>query len=361
MAPKRAAAKAPRAAAKPANNVSKNADIEDAHLQFSFGDDGPRAQAALLDWWDVGHREMPWRRELASTASVSAADREVWAYKVWVSEIMLQQTQVDRVVPYWEKWTTKWPDVASLAAASEDDVRAVWTGLGYYRRCAFLLEGAREVHASGSFPQTRDEWLKIKGVGAYTSAAISSIVFGDKTPVVDGNVIRILARLRACPELPTGRIGSKLWWLLAAEIVGVDCARPGDANQAMMEFGATLCTKANPKCNACPLQKQCEAGVRVALFAAAPLASGRGYAEAAAAGADGAAKRVSARYPAVAEKKASVRVDAVVCVLQTAASVEQPGPSQGQPRPAAGLWEGGSQGPRRGPWIADHRSLASRN
>ncbi|KAJ8606106.1 hypothetical protein CTAYLR_010565 [Chrysophaeum taylorii] len=202
---------------------------------------------ALLRWWDRGHRSMPWRRE------APLADRFQWAYQVWVSEVMLQQTQVDRVVPYYEKWLAKWPTVDALAEASIDEVRALWTGLGYYRRAAFLVEGAKQIVAMDAPPKTRDAWLKVKGVGPYTAAAIASICFDERVPVVDGNVVRVLARLRAVEEP-----NEKLWWRLAGEIVNAACDRPGDANQALMELGATVCTKANPSCDACPLRDECD-------------------------------------------------------------------------------------------------------
>lgn len=214
----------------------KKRDIEDTVAPVSS------STRALMEWWDQGgHRKMPWR--LPSTT----IDRDQWAYEVWVSEIMLQQTQVDRVIPYYERWVARWPTVRDLATASEDDVKSMWTGLGYYRRAKFLLEGARSI--TGDMPRSKAEWLKVKGVGPYTASAISSICYDESTPVVDGNVVRVLARHRAVGE-------DSDFWQLAGEMLDRD--RAGDFNQAIMELGATVCTKANPKCDSgCPLAPTC--------------------------------------------------------------------------------------------------------
>ena len=262
-------------------------DIESLYATYKLAD-APAATASLLAWWDAGHRSMPWRRE--SGEAVSDAERERWAYRVWVSEVMLQQTQVSRVTPYFERWVARWPDVGALAAAEEAEVRALWSGLGYYRRCKFLLEGAADLARPGAvFPTTRAEWLKVRGVGPYTAAAVASIVYGEAVPVVDGNVIRVASRLAACGERPTSTTSMKLWWRLAAQVVPPDCARPGDANQALMELGATVCTKAAPACGACPLALSCRA-----------RASGGDV----------------ARFPAVEAKPKAARVSVAVLVLQ---------------------------------------------
>ena len=134
-------------------------DIEDTITK----PDGAAARQDLLKWWDAGHRAMPWRRE------TPADDKKSWAYGVWVSEVMLQQTQVSRVDPYWRRWMERWPSVESLAQADESDVKALWSGLGYYRRCAFLLEGAKQLASSNEWPTSKDQWLKVKGVGPYTA------------------------------------------------------------------------------------------------------------------------------------------------------------------------------------------------
>ena len=219
-------------------------DIEDTVVK----PDGAAARQDLLKWWDAGHRAMPWRRE------TPADDKKAWAYGVWVSEVMLQQTQVSRVDPYWRKWMARWPSVESLAQADEADVKALWSGLGYYRRCAFLLEGAKQLASANEWPTSKDQWLKVKGVGPYTAAAISSIVYGERTPVVDGNVVRVFSRLAMCGEKPT----AKVWWSLAGSLTD-GCDRPGAINQALMELGATTCSKQKPSCGGCPLRGHCAA------------------------------------------------------------------------------------------------------
>lgn len=200
----------------------------------------------LLAWWDRGHRAMPWRRERDD--GIDEAARDQWAYEVWVSEIMLQQTQVDRVVPYYQTWLGKWPTAEALASADSSDVLAAWSGLGYYRRARFLLEGARQVAEDP--PRSRDAWLRVKGVGQYTAAAIASVCFDERVPVVDGNVVRVLARHRALEDKPPDAV----FWRLAGQFIG---ERPGDTNQAMMDLGATVCTKSAPRCDACPLAPTC--------------------------------------------------------------------------------------------------------
>ena len=219
-------------------------DIEDTITK----PDGAAARQDLLKWWDAGHRAMPWRRE------TPADDKKAWAYGVWVSEVMLQQTQVSRVDPYWRRWMERWPSVESLAQADESDVKALWSGLGYYRRCAFLLEGAKQLASANEWPTSKEQWLKVKGVGPYTAAAISSIVYGERTPVVDGNVVRVFSRLAMCGEKPT----AKVWWSLAGSLTD-GCDRPGAINQALMELGATTCSKQKPSCGGCPLRGHCAA------------------------------------------------------------------------------------------------------
>lgn len=223
--------------------VVKPKDIEDTVVK----PDGPAARRDLLKWWDAGHRAMPWRKETPSE------DTKAWAYGVWVSEVMLQQTQVSRVEPYWKKWMARWPSVEALAAADEADVKALWTGLGYYRRCAFLLEGAKQL-TTMAWPTSKAEWLQVKGVGPYTAAAIASIVYGEQTPVVDGNVVRVFSRLATCGEKPT----AKVWWSLAGALTE-NSDRPGAVNQALMELGATCCSKQKPSCDRCPLRDHCAA------------------------------------------------------------------------------------------------------
>jgi A/G-specific adenine glycosylase len=201
-------------------------------------------QEALLKWYAEHRRDLPWRR---------TAD----PYPIWVSEIMLQQTQVQTVLPYFDLWMKRFPSVEALADAEEADVLSAWQGLGYYRRCKLLLAGAKWVRENG-IPATADGWRQVPGVGRYTAGAISSIVFGEQTPVVDGNVQRVFSRLTACSE--PGKELEKRAWAWAAEHVPVVC--PGDWNQALMELGATVCTPRNPSCEVCPLHSMCQAQQR---------------------------------------------------------------------------------------------------
>ena len=199
---------------------------------------------SLLSWYDRAGRTLPWR------VRSSCAD----PYRVWLSEIMLQQTTVAAVVPYFSRFVETWPTVADLAAAPRDDVLGAWAGLGYYSRARNLHAAAQQLAATG-FPETEEGWRKLPGVGAYTAAAIAAIAYGQPANVVDGNVERVIARLRAVetplpdakPELRT----------LAAELVTADC--PGDYAQALMDLGATICTPKSPKCGACPWQAACAA------------------------------------------------------------------------------------------------------
>jgi len=174
-------------------------------------------------------------------------------YAIWLSEIMLQQTRVDTVVPYYQRFLRRFPDVGSLAAATEDDVLAEWSGLGYYRRARMLHAGAREVVATwgGSVPATAADLRTLPGIGRYTSGAIASIAFGEQVPLVDGNVARVLSRVAALHGSPS----EKALYALAEELVPK--ARPGDFNQALMELGATVCTPERPRCGQCPIAKEC--------------------------------------------------------------------------------------------------------
>ena len=175
----------------------------------------PTMRGDLLRWYDAGHRSLPWRHEEPAEAGVDGAARR--AYAVWVSEIMLQQTQVERVKEYYRRWMARWPTVADLAGASLDDVREAWQGLGYYRRARFLLEGAQQIvgERGGALPSSAAEWRQIKGVGEYTAGAISSIAFGCHEAAVDGNVIRVFTRLRAIGADATAPPVTKALWRLA--------------------------------------------------------------------------------------------------------------------------------------------------
>jgi A/G-specific adenine glycosylase len=196
----------------------------------------------LLAWFDREKRAMPWR---ASTDP----------YRVWVSEIMLQQTQVATVIPYYERFMRRFPTLESLAGASEDDVLSLWAGLGYYSRARHLLAAARAVRERGSFPDSFDELLRLPGFGRYTAGAVGSIAFGLRIPCIDGNVIRVVSRLLALEEDPRKGAARKTVEEAAAE--WVDPRRPGDFNQAMMELGAVVCTRDAPYCLLCPLRELC--------------------------------------------------------------------------------------------------------
>jgi A/G-specific adenine glycosylase len=212
-----------------------------------------RVSAALLAWYDVHARVMPWR--------VGPADRRAGVrpdpYRVWLSEIMLQQTTVATVRDYFRRFTDRWPDVGALAAARDEDVMAEWAGLGYYARARNLLKGARAVVAehNGQFPAARDTLLMLPGIGPYTAAAVAAIAFDEPETVVDGNVERVIARLFAV-EAPLP-IAKRELTALAATLTPAD--RPGDHAQAMMDLGATICTPRNPACGICPLIAFCKA------------------------------------------------------------------------------------------------------
>lgn len=208
---------------------------------------------ALLRWYDRHARVMPWR--------VSPQDRALGVqpdpYRIWLSEVMLQQTTVAAVKDYFHRFTARWPTVADLAAARDEDVMAEWAGLGYYARARNLLKAARAVaqdHA-GKFPGNRDALLALPGIGPYTASAIAAIAYDEPATVVDGNVERVMARLHAV-ETPLPPAKAALT-ALAAELTPVH--RPGDYAQAVMDLGATICTPRNPACGLCPWNDACEA------------------------------------------------------------------------------------------------------
>ncbi|WP_343560231.1 A/G-specific adenine glycosylase [Kiloniella sp. b19] len=204
----------------------------------------------LLEWYDHNARELPWRMP------PGRAERTP-AYRVWLSEIMLQQTTVAAVKPYFANFTERWPTVADLAAAPLDDVLAAWAGLGYYARARNLHRCAQVVvqEHGGLFPAMESELLKLPGVGAYTAAAIASIAFGQRAVVVDGNVERVITRQHALEEtLPKAR---KAIRLLADD--KTPDQRAGDYAQALMDLGATVCTPRNPACVLCPVLEGCQA------------------------------------------------------------------------------------------------------
>ena len=203
---------------------------------------------ALLAWYDVHRRALPWRALPGERAD---------PYRVWLSEVMLQQTTVAAVRPRFEAWVARWPDFASLAAADEAEVMAAWAGLGYYARARNLVAAAKVVVAehNGAFPADEATLRTLPGLGAYTAAAVAAIAFGRRAVVVDANVERVVARLFAIREaLPGARTAIRA----AADRVTPD-ARAGDFAQAMMDLGSGICTPKKPSCLLCPLQRECRA------------------------------------------------------------------------------------------------------
>jgi A/G-specific adenine glycosylase len=200
-----------------------------------------RFQAALLDFFDERGRDLPWRR---------TSD----PYRILVSEIMLQQTRVETVVPYYRKWIERFPDAGALAAADTEEVLRYWQGLGYYRRARNLQLAAREVEASwgGALPGDAKALGTLPGVGPYTAGAVASIAFGEAVPAVDGNVRRVMARLLDDPTPSAALLAREVGALVPAE-------RPGDFNQSLMELGATVCMPRSPRCGRCPVAEWCAA------------------------------------------------------------------------------------------------------
>ena len=199
----------------------------------------------LLRWFDAHARDLPWRRSKAP-------------YHVWLSEILLQQTRVDQGTPYYERFIAAFPTVQDLAAAQEDAVLKLWEGLGYYARARNLLRAAREiVQKGGAFPKTAEQWQTLPGIGRYTAGAIASIAFNERTPLVDGNVARVLCRVYNIRSLLTATETQAQLWSLAEHLVPIH--RPGDFNQALMELGALVCLPRGPHCPECPLRQVCMA------------------------------------------------------------------------------------------------------
>ncbi|NML07703.1 A/G-specific adenine glycosylase [Sphingomonas sp. G-3-2-10] len=198
----------------------------------------------MLPWYDANARDLPWRARPGANATEP--------YRVWLSEVMLQQTQVATVKPYFEKFTSRWPSFEALAAEEDAEVMSAWAGLGYYARARNMLACARAV-AAGGMPDTEEGLLRLPGVGGYTAAAVAAIAFGRRAVVVDGNVERVVSRLFAVREaLPgaKGRIRD------LTDSITPD-TRAGDFAQAMMDLGATVCTARGPRCLLCPLRADC--------------------------------------------------------------------------------------------------------
>ena len=200
----------------------------------------------LLDWYRRHRRDLPWRRTRDP-------------YAIWISEAMLQQTRVETVIPYWQRFLTLFPDVNALATAEPDDVLGAWAGLGYYSRARNLRAAARVVmeEHGGHLPDTAEALRRLPGIGPYTAGAVASIAFDQPEPVVDGNVARVLARLLEIREDVKRPAVSRRLWREAAELA--DGPHPGELNQALMELGATVCTPRAPRCPVCPLARHCAA------------------------------------------------------------------------------------------------------
>jgi len=205
-----------------------------------------RVREKLLAWYDVHRRDLPWRRSRDP-------------YAIWVSETMLQQTRVETVIPYYERFLASFPDVGALASADRDEVFQHWAGLGYYSRARNLHEAARKVvdEFAGSLPDDAETLRELPGVGRYTAGALASIAFDRPEAIVDGNVKRVLCRVLGIRQnIARKEVEDRLWEEAGALARG---SRPGDLNQAIMELGATCCTPRSPACGSCPLARSCDA------------------------------------------------------------------------------------------------------
>jgi A/G-specific adenine glycosylase len=209
--------------------------------------------AAIAQHYAAVQRDLPWRRSRDP-------------YAIWVSEIMLQQTRVQTVIPYWQRWMATFPTVRVLAAAPLDDVLAAWAGLGYYSRARNLQKGAQAIEArfAGKLPSRASELRVVPGIGPYTAGAIASIAFGERTPLVDGNVARVLSRVYAIAHDIKSARGQRELWKRAGELVDALPASlaPGDLNQGLMELGQAVCSPTQPRCLVCPIAAGCAANRR---------------------------------------------------------------------------------------------------
>jgi A/G-specific adenine glycosylase len=201
----------------------------------------------IVSWFAANARDLPWRRTRDP-------------YAVWISEVMLQQTQVKTVIPYWERWMKLFPDVEALAKAGEEKVLKAWEGLGYYSRARNLQKAARKIvlENRGEFPRAFRDVLDLPGIGRYTAGAICSIAFGEKTPILDGNVARVLARLFLISGSMKERQTLDELWHLSTKLVENSTNSSG-LNQGLMELGATVCLPRQPHCPECPLKSECRA------------------------------------------------------------------------------------------------------
>ena len=204
-------------------------------------------QQQVLAWFDrYGRKDLPWQQAITP-------------YRVWISETMLQQTQVVTVIPYFNAFMAKFPDVQALAGASLDEVLHLWSGLGYYARARNLHKAAAQIIDLGRFPDTLQALVQMPGIGLSTAGAIMSIAFNDSHPILDGNVKRVLSRFKGVSGWPGNAVVNRQLWAISAELTPND--RVADYTQAMMDLGATLCTRSRPDCSSCPLSVGCVAHI----------------------------------------------------------------------------------------------------
>jgi A/G-specific adenine glycosylase len=198
----------------------------------------------IIEWYKKYRRDLPWRH---------TSD----PYKIWVSEVILQQTRVEQGLAYYERFTGRFPDVGALAKAEEEEVIKTWQGLGYYSRARHMHQAARMIvnDNRSEFPATYNDLLKLKGIGDYSASAISSIAFGEPNPVIDGNVMRVMARFSGIEEPVNTLSGKKIIKEILSRFI--DRENPGDFNQAMMELGALVCKPRQPNCQQCPVSQEC--------------------------------------------------------------------------------------------------------
>lgn len=213
----------------------------------------------LLSWFDANHRDLPWRETKPRDP-----------YHVWISEIMLQQTRTEAVKPYFNAWMERFPTIADVAAAEEADVLHAWQGLGYYSRARNIHKAAQVIVSEygGQMPKTVEDIRALPGIGEYTAGAISSIAFGAKEPAIDGNLLRVFARLYAIRDDILKNPAKKEIRAIAESVIPAD--RPGDFNEAMMDLGADVCIPKAPRCRLCPIRQSCEA-VRLGIEAELPV------------------------------------------------------------------------------------------
>lgn len=230
---------------------------------------------ALTAWFLANQRDLPWRKSLSLGDTVEEPAPKNWAadtgggsgdpaprrdpYATWISEIMLQQTQVATVMDYYRRWMARFPDIVALALADEKDVLEAWAGLGYYSRARNVLDTARKVAAEygGRFPWRREDLLSLKGVGEYTAGAIASLAFNRPEPILDGNIVRVFSRLNGWDFLPDDKANRNAYWDLAR--TWTESHEPALVNEGLMELGALVCTPKSPACGRCPLARFCVA------------------------------------------------------------------------------------------------------